>query len=205
MYRINCIKLHIFTIRLHEVLLSSIIRYSSGILIIFGFILMIIGSFNLSNADKNPERLNDQDPEGVCCVAFPEPIIWLNPLPIVWGDPEGTQIAAAPEGLNVDPGPIQAIDPLEPEALDANYDDSLNRFAAGNLLMFIEGSFGALIMIASGIGAIIAGAFGAYKAAISLLFVAVGSFILRALVSLFFGTEYDAYRGGGIEFVGGGL
>lgn len=56
-------------------------------------------------------------------------------------------------------------------------------------------------MVASGIGVIIAAAFGAYKASIALLFVAVGAFILRAVVSLFFGTNYPAYGG---DFVGGG-
>jgi hypothetical protein len=54
------------------------------------------------------------------------------------------------------------------------------------ILDFLEGSFGALIMVVSGIGAIISSAFGQYRAALGLLVVAVGCFILRSLVNTFF-------------------
>ncbi len=54
------------------------------------------------------------------------------------------------------------------------------------ILDFIEGSFGALIMVVSGIGAIISSAFGQYRAALGLLVVAIGCFILRSLVNTFF-------------------
>jgi len=64
-------------------------------------------------------------------------------------------------------------------------DDRLQQ-AIGVVMGFLEGSFGALIMTASGVGAIMSAAFGNYKAAMSLLVVAVGSFILRSLVSTFF-------------------
>lgn len=60
------------------------------------------------------------------------------------------------------------------------------------ITQFLEGSFGALIMVISGIGAIVSAAFGQYKAAIGLLVVAVGAFILRSLVSTFFGREIYA-------------
>jgi hypothetical protein len=53
-------------------------------------------------------------------------------------------------------------------------------------MTYLEGSFGALILAASGIGAIMSAAFGQYKAAFSLMAVAVGSFILRSLISTFF-------------------
>ena len=76
----------------------------------------------------------------------------------------------------------------------AQFDDELIRNAVGNLFRLIEGAFGALIMVVAGLGAIIAAAIGAYRAAISLVVVAVGSFILRALVSLFFGTDFDIYE-----------
>ncbi len=56
------------------------------------------------------------------------------------------------------------------------------------ILDFIEGAFGALIMIIAGIGAIVSAAFGQYKAALGLLAVAIGAFILRSLVNTFFGT-----------------
>jgi len=54
------------------------------------------------------------------------------------------------------------------------------------LFELIEGNLGALIMITAGIAAIISAAFGAYRAAIGLLVVAVGAFILRSLVDIFF-------------------
>ena len=89
--------------------------------------------------------------------------------------------------------PELPIIPLPIENNDQPYDDSLPRYATGNLFMLIEGAFGALIMTAAGLGAIIAAVLGAYKTALTLLVVAVGSFILRSLVSLFFGTNYPAY------------
>lgn len=77
---------------------------------------------------------------------------------------------------------------------EAGYDDELIRNSIGNLFRLIEGAFGALIMVVAGIAAIIAAALGQYRAAISLIVVAVGSFILRALVSLFFGTDFAGFE-----------
>ena len=71
-----------------------------------------------------------------------------------------------------------------------SYDPELVEGAVGNLFMLIEGSFGALIMVVSGIGAIISAAMGAYRAAVGMLVVALGSFILRALVTIFFGGGF---------------
>ena len=68
------------------------------------------------------------------------------------------------------------------------YEPELVEHAVGSLFLLIEGAFGALIMVVAGIGAIIAAAMGAYRAALGMLVVAVGAFILRALVSLFFGS-----------------
>jgi|688.fasta_scaffold778778_1 hypothetical protein len=58
--------------------------------------------------------------------------------------------------------------------------------ATNGILLYLEGSFGALVMVASGIGAILSSAFGQYRAALGLMVVAVGSFILRSLMSTFF-------------------
>ena len=55
----------------------------------------------------------------------------------------------------------------------------------------IEGSFGALIMIVAGLTAIVAAAMGAYRTAMAALIVAVGAFILRTFVNLFFGDIID--------------
>lgn len=79
---------------------------------------------------------------------------------------------------------------------EANYNDSLVRNAVGNLFRLIEGAFGALIMVVAGLGAIVAAAMGAYRAAVGMLVVAVGAFILRALVSLFFGEDYADFAQG---------
>ena len=62
------------------------------------------------------------------------------------------------------------------------------RFAelTGRLFALIEGNAGALVMVIAGIAALVSAAFGAFRAAISLLVVAVGAFILRSLVVIFF-------------------
>lgn len=85
-----------------------------------------------------------------------------------------------------------------PEVNDVPYDDTLQRNSVGNLFKFIEGAFGALVMTAAGIGAIVAASMGAYKAAVGILVVAIGAFILRAFVSLFFGTDYVSYDAGAV-------
>ena len=79
---------------------------------------------------------------------------------------------------------------------EAAFEDDLIRASVGNLFKLVEGAFGALVMVVAGLGAIIAAAMGAYRAAVGMLVVAVGAFILRALVSLFFGTRYDDYESG---------
>ena len=75
---------------------------------------------------------------------------------------------------------------------EPGYDDTLVRGSVGLLFQLIEGAFGALVMVVAGLGAIIAAAMGAYRAALGMLVVAVGAFILRSLVSLFFGTNFDS-------------
>lgn len=73
---------------------------------------------------------------------------------------------------------------------EAQFNQGLIKGAVGNLFWLVEGAFGALIMVVAGLGAIIAAAMGAYRAAVGMLVVALGAFILRALVSLFFGQDY---------------
>lgn len=68
----------------------------------------------------------------------------------------------------------------------ANYNDDRIAEATDILFRHINGSFGALVMVSAGIAAILASAFGNYKAAVGLLVVAVGSFILRSLVATWF-------------------
>ena len=98
------------------------------------------------------------------------------------------------EGLAADGVAEEGVgETLVAENADIPFDDSLIRFSVGNLFRFIEGAFGALLVVGAGIGAIIAATVGAYKMALSLLVTSVGAFILRAYVSLFFGTDYPDF------------
>lgn len=66
------------------------------------------------------------------------------------------------------------------------YNDDRIVNSVNAVLTYLEGSFGALVMVASGIGAILSAAFGQYRAALGLMVVAIGAFILRSLMSTFF-------------------
>ena len=76
-----------------------------------------------------------------------------------------------------------------PSASSGDIVDNRIANAVSTIFAFLEGSFGALIMAASGIGAIMSAAFGQYKAALSCMVVAVGAFILRNLMNTFFNTS----------------
>jgi len=69
------------------------------------------------------------------------------------------------------------------------YNDERVAEAVNRIFGYVEGSFGALIMVVAGLGAIMAAALGSYSAALGLLVVAVGAFILRSLVGTFFNTD----------------
>ncbi len=71
----------------------------------------------------------------------------------------------------------------------ANFDDARIANAVQTVMRFLEGSFGALIMAASGLGAIMSAAFGQYKMALSCMVVAVGAFILRSMMNTFFNVQ----------------
>jgi len=64
---------------------------------------------------------------------------------------------------------------------DVRFSDATNA-----ILTYIEGSFGVMIMVATGIVCICSAALGNFKASVSLLVVAILSFCLRSLVSTFF-------------------
>ena len=78
---------------------------------------------------------------------------------------------------------------------EPTFDEERLAVAAEYLLQLIEGALGALVMITAGIGAIVAAAMGAYRAAVGMLVVAVGAFILRSLVQLFFGEDFCGIDG----------
>jgi hypothetical protein len=68
-------------------------------------------------------------------------------------------------------------------------DGTAFRNATCVVFRYLEGSFGALVMVASGVGAILSAAFGQYRAALGLMVVAIGSFIIRSLTATFFGQK----------------
>ncbi len=69
------------------------------------------------------------------------------------------------------------------------YNDERIASAVARIFTYLEGSFGVLVMVCAGLGAILSSAFGQYRAALGCLVVAVGAFILRAFVMTFFNTE----------------
>ena len=69
------------------------------------------------------------------------------------------------------------------------FDDTYIKLAICQLFSIVEGSFGALIMAVSGLGAIVSAAMGGYKAAMTCRVVASGSVILRPIIRLYFGSE----------------
>jgi|GEM_PF-853269 len=77
------------------------------------------------------------------------------------------------------------------------YDDRRIANAVGTIMTFLEGSLGALVMAASGIGAIMSAAFGNYKMALSCMVVSVGAFILRSMMNTFFNIQSIQQYGGG--------
>lgn len=81
-------------------------------------------------------------------------------------------------------GATAAID--SGDGLSTTYNDVRVAESVNAILTYMEGSFGVLVMVSAGIGAILSSAFGQYRAALGLLVVAVGAFILRSLISTFF-------------------
>lgn len=80
------------------------------------------------------------------------------------------------------------------------YNDDRIAEAVDIIFRYIQGSFGALIMVCAGIGAIISSAFGGYRAALGLLVVAIGAFILRSLVRTFF-NDVNIGTGEGVDSI----
>ncbi|MCO6429696.1 MAG: hypothetical protein J5J00_02465 [Deltaproteobacteria bacterium] len=66
------------------------------------------------------------------------------------------------------------------------YNDARIAEATNAIFTYLEGSFGALVMVVAGVGAILSAAFGQYRSALGLFVVAIGAFILRSIVSTFF-------------------
>lgn len=73
--------------------------------------------------------------------------------------------------------------------LSTRYNDRRIANSINAILTYLEGSFGALVMVCAGVGAILSSAFGQYRAALGLMIVAVGAFILRSFVGTFFNDK----------------
>jgi len=86
---------------------------------------------------------------------------------------------------------------LLPELADAQEFDTYEiRSATCQLMDLMQGTVGAMLTAVAGIGAIVGAAFGAYRAAFSLITVSTAAFIMPALVSLWFGfSDANCIRG----------
>lgn len=73
--------------------------------------------------------------------------------------------------------------------LTTRYNDRRLANSINAILTYLEGSFGALVMVCAGVGAILSSAFGQYRAALGLMIVALGAFILRSFVGTFFNDK----------------
>jgi len=73
-------------------------------------------------------------------------------------------------------------------ATPTTFDTTALTWAICELYKLMQGSFGGLLTAVSGAGAIIAGAYGQYKAGFGLITVSVGSYGMDTFVSIYFGT-----------------
>ena len=78
---------------------------------------------------------------------------------------------------------------LDAQGLTTHYNDERFSNAVNAIMTYLEGTFGALVMACAGIGAILSAAFGQYRAALSLLVVSVGAFIVRSVMATFFNDQ----------------
>ncbi len=144
---------------------------------------MFLGVLNMNTLKKISSTFVDFSRKGLAIISAPTPLqgqIALFTLGIVIlssGLTLGVEAQIAGGGRGDVGTPSQIT-----------YNDARLAEALGAIFRYIEGTFGAMVMVAAGIAAIFSAAFGQYKAALGLLVVAVGSFILRSLVDTFFDT-----------------
>lgn len=65
------------------------------------------------------------------------------------------------------------------------------KYAIQELCGHMTGSLGGLLMSAAGVGAIVAAAFGNFRASFSFLITGIGAFTVSAILSLYFPTAAD--------------
>lgn len=88
------------------------------------------------------------------------------------------------------PAPWSAA-PLLNVKSDRRVNDKVLRWGVCRLYRSVEGGMGGLFATIAGVLAVIFSVVGAFKAAWGFLLVAVGAFILRSLVSLFYGGDFN--------------
>ena len=107
-----------------------------------------------------------------------------NPIPAFYAHESITQLVLFMLGVLLLSLGLQGL--IEAQGLVTTYNDARIAESVNVILTYLEGSFGALVMVSAGVGAILSAAFGQYRAALGLLVVAVGAFILRSLIATFF-------------------
>lgn len=78
------------------------------------------------------------------------------------------------------------------------------KFAIEQICGHIQGNLGALLMSAAGVGAVVSGAMGNFRASFALIIVGVGAFTTSSIMSLFFPDAAAICEGGGGGGGGGG-
>lgn len=70
------------------------------------------------------------------------------------------------------------------------------KFAIEQICGHIQGNLGALLMSAAGVGAVVSGAMGNFRASFALIIVGVGAFTTSSIMSLFFPDAAAICEGG---------
>ena len=96
---------------------------------------------------------------------------------------------------------LATIQAADPQGLESCVQSQGFKGLVVFLYKALTGGFGALIMIVAGMGAILAAAFGQFKAALSALVVALGVFVLQIFIRAFFGVNFNLQNANGCDFI----
>ena len=81
---------------------------------------------------------------------------------------------------------VSGLAMITASALEAAWAFESAEFAIQELCGHMQGSLGALLMSAAGVGAVISGAFGNFRASFSFIVVGIGAFTTSTMMSLYF-------------------
>jgi hypothetical protein len=82
-----------------------------------------------------------------------------------------------------------SVDGTTQQLATTSYNDNRISNPVNTVMLFLEGSFGALIMAGAGTGCILAAVAKRYAAALLLLVLAVGAFLTRTFIGIFFNDQ----------------